>query len=64
MRDRDHVADFLAEMQEGINELPLDDLTPADAAYILTALRTVAHRRIASTAASGLRKSPNLRLVR
>ena len=43
-RGRDHVADFLAEMQVAINELPYDAMTPADAVHVLTALREVAAR--------------------
>lgn len=57
---RDDVADFLAEMQEAINELPYNAMTPDDAAYILTALRTVTFRR---TSAGYLQPRPRLRLV-
>lgn len=58
---RDDVADFLVEMQAAIDELPLDDMTPEDAVYILTALRTVTFKRVT---AAGLRSTPRLRLIR
>lgn len=54
------MADFLAEMQEAIDELPYGDMTPDDAVFILTALRTVTFRR---TNARDLQRRTRLRLV-
>ena len=63
-KGRDDVADFLAEMQEAINELPLDDMTPDDAVFILTALRTVTFRRRVNSRDLGrLASPPHLRVV-